>query len=191
LDVRIYNKDIYNVKQLEELDEIKNQVVSLSLAKLPVKNEDLNKISMFENLRKLDINFTEVNTSGLAALSSLKYLHTLCLSGTKIASEGFKDIIGKFKNLGTVTLWSTSLSAQEISQLQKTFKNINFVQGFVIDETAKLKLNPPQVKNKSLVFSDSIGVALFHPINGTEIRYTIDGTEPDSISSPVFNILLI
>ena len=187
LDVRIYNKDLYKIQQVEELGEIKNQVVSLSLAKLPVKNEDLNKISMFENLRKLDINFTEVTTSGLAALSSLKYLHTLCLSGTKIASAGFKDVISQFKNLETVTLWSTSLSAQEITQLQKTFKNINFVQGFVIDETAKLKLNPPQVKNKSLVFSDSIGVALFHPINGTEIRYTIDGTEPDSISSPVFN----
>ena len=187
LDVRIYNKDIYNVKQLEELGEIKNQVVSLSLAKLPVKNEDLNKVSMFENLRKLDINFTEVNTSGLAALSSLKHLHTLCLSGTKIASSGFKEVIGKFKNLTTVTLWSTGLSAQEISQLQKTFKNINFVEGFVIDETAKLTLNPPQVKNKSLVFSDSINVALFHPINGTEIRYSIDGTEPDSISSPIFN----
>ena len=187
LDVRIYNKDIYTVKQLEELGEIKNQVVSLSLAKLPVKNEDLNKVSMFENLRKLDINFTEVNTSGLAAISSLKYLNTLCLSGTKISSSGFKEVLGKFKNLATVTLWSTSLSAQEIIQLQRTFKNIKFVEGFVIDETAKLKLNPPQVKNKSLVFSSSIDVALFHPINGTEIRYTIDGTEPDSISSPVFN----
>jgi hypothetical protein len=187
LDVRIYNKDIYSVKQLEELGEIKNQVVSLSLAKLPVKNEDLNKVRMFENLRKLDINFTEVNTSGLSAISSLKHLNMLCLSGTKIASTGFKEVLSKFKNLATVTLWSTSLSAQEISQLQKAFKNINFVEGFVIDETAKLKLNPPQVKNKSLVFSDSIGVALFHPINGTEIRYSTDGTEPDSVSSPVFD----
>ena len=186
LDVRIYNKDIYNVKQLEELGEIKRQVISLSLAKLPVKNEDLTKVSMFENLRKLDINFTDVTTSGIGALSSLKHLHTLCLSGTKISSAGFKEIISQFKNLTTVTLWSTSLSAQEITQLQQSFKNINFVQGFVIDESAKLKINPPQVKNKSLVFANSIDVALFHPINGTELRYTMDGKEPDSISSPVF-----
>ena len=187
LDVRIFNKDIYSVKQLEELGEIKSQVISLSLAKLPVKNEDLTKVSMFENLRKLDINFTDVNTSGLASLSSLKYLHTLCLSGTKISSAGFKEIISKFKNLTTVTLWSTSLSAQEITQLQQNFKNINFLQGFVIDESEKLKINPPQVKNKNLVFANSIDVALYHPINGTELRYTLDGKEPDSISSPVFN----
>ena len=187
LDVRIFNKDIYSVKQLEELGEIKSQVISLSLAKLPVKNEDLTKVSMFENLRKLDINFTDVNTSGLASLSSLKYLHTLCLSGTKISSAGFKEIISKFKNLTTVTLWSTSLSAQEITQLQQSFQNINFVQGYVIDESTKLKINPPQVKNKSLVFANSIDVALFHPINGTELRYTMDGKEPDSVSSLVFN----
>ncbi len=186
LDVRIYNKDIYNVKQLEELGEIKRQVISLSLAKLPVKNEDLTKVSMFENLRKLDINFTDVTTSGIGALSSLKHLHTLCLSGTKISSAGFKEIISQFKNLATVTLWSTSLSAQEITQLQQNFKNINFVQGFVIDESEKIKINPPQIKNKSLVFANSIDVALFHPINGTELRYTLDGKEPDSISSLVF-----
>lgn len=187
LDVRIYNKDIYSVKQLEDLSEIKRQVISLSLAKLPVKNEDLSKVGMFENLRKLDVNFTDVSTSGLVTLSSLKHLHTLCLSGTKVSGAGFKEVIGKLKNLTTVTLWSTGISAQEITQLQQSFKNINFVQGFVIDETEKLKLNPPQVKNKSLVFANSIDVALFHPINGTEIRYTLDGKEPDSISSLVFN----
>jgi len=187
LDVRIYNKDIYNVKQLEDLSEINKQVISLSLAKLPVKNEDLNSISKFENLRKLDINFTEVNTNGLNAISSLKHLHTLCLSGTKITNTGFKEIISKFKNLTTVTLWSTNLSAQEITQLQQNFKNINFIQGFVVNEFEKLKLNKPQVKNKSMVFFNSIDVALFHPVNGTELRYTLDGKEPDSISSLVFN----
>ena len=40
---KLVNKDIYKVKQLEELGEIKKQVISLSLAKLPVKNEDFNK----------------------------------------------------------------------------------------------------------------------------------------------------
>lgn len=187
LEVRIGNKDNYTVKQLEELGEIKKQVISLSLAKLPVKNEDLQKVILFDNLRRLDINFTDVTTAGLGALSSLKYLHTLCLSGTKISYKGFKEIIGTLKSLKTVTVWNTSLSAVEITQLQQAFKNITFIAGFSIDEKAQLTLNPPQVKNSSLVFANSCEVALRHPINGTEIRYTMDGKEPDSISSPVFN----
>lgn len=38
----------------------------------------------------------------------------------------------------------------------------------------------------------SVNVELFHPINGTELRYTTDGKDPDSITSPIFdNKLLI
>ena len=38
----------------------------------------------------------------------------------------------------------------------------------------------------------SVNVELFHPINGTELRYTTNGKDPDSITSPIFdNKLLI
>ena len=192
LDVRIFNKDTYTVNQLEELSEIKEQVVSLSLAKLPVKNEDLKKIVMFNNLRKLDINFTEVTTNGLGVLSTLKHLQSLSLSGTKVSYSGLSQIIATLKNIKTITLWNTNLNASEIEILQKSFKNINFIQGFNINLNEQLKLNPPQVKNGSFVFGMSVNVELFHPINGTELRYTTNGKDPDSITSPIFdNKLLI
>ena len=124
LDVRIFNKETYSVNQLEELNEIKEQVISLSLAKLPVKNEDLKKVVMFNNLRKLDNNFTEVTTNRLATLTSLQHLQSLSLSGTKVSFLGLKEIITTLKTLKTITLWNTSLSASEIGLLQKSFKNI-------------------------------------------------------------------
>ena len=191
LDVRIFNKETYSVNQLEELNEIKEQVISLSLAKLPVKNEDLKKVVMFNNLRKLDINFTEVTTNGLAILSFLQHLQSLSLSGTKVSFLGLKDIIATLKNIKTIALWNTSLSASEIGLLQKSFKNINFIEGFSINLSEQLKLNPPQVKNGSFVFGKSVKVELFHPINGTELRYTIDGKDPDSINSPIFDSKLL
>ena len=187
LDVRIFNKEAYSLGQLEELNEIKEQVISLSLAKLPVKNEDLKKVVIFNNLRKLDVNFTEVTTKGLAVLSSLKYLQSLSLSGTKVSFSGLSEIIATLKNIKIITLWNTSLSASEIALLKKSFKNINFIQGFSINENEQLKLNPPQVKNGSFVFGKSVNIELFHPINGTELRYTIDGDDPDSITSPIFD----
>ena len=187
VDVRMFNKESYSVKQLEELSTIKKQIISLSLAKLPVTDNDLKTISGLENLRKLDVNFTNITSVGLASLSSLQHLQTLSLSGTKLKLSELKEFVAQHKQLKSVAVWNAGLSANEIAQLQQAFKNIHFIEGFSIDETAQLKLNPPQVKNNSLVFANSIAVALYHPINGVEIRYTTNGKEPDSITSPVFD----
>lgn len=37
-----------------------------------------------------------------------------------------------------------------------------------------------------MVFSKELQLQLYHPVKGVTIRYTEDGTEPDSIRSPVF-----
>jgi hypothetical protein len=47
-------------------------------------------------------------------------------------------------------------------------------------------LNTPQVKNKTTIFGESIPLQLYHPIKGVTIRYTTDGSEPDSIHAPPF-----
>jgi hypothetical protein len=187
LDVSIYNRDLYSAKQLNELEPIKKQIVSISLNKLPVKDEDLKSISSFENLRRLDLNFTDVTEKGLDALSSLKYLHTLSLSGTKLLFAGLKTTIAHLKNLKTLSIWNTGLTSEEITQLKNTYKKIHFIEGFKDDGKDTLKLNPPQVKNDEMVFASSIPVQLFHPVRGVQIRFTLDGTEPDSIHSPVFD----
>lgn len=187
LDVSIYNRDLYNPKQLDELDGIKKQVVSVSLNKLPVKDADLKSISRFENLRKLDLNFTDITENGLDALTSLKYLHTLSLSGTKLSFAGLKNKVANFKSLQTLSVWNTGLTPDEVNQLKSAYKNIDFIEGFKDDGKDTLTLNPPQVKNEEMVFASSTPVQLFHPVRGVEIRFTLDGTDPDSIHSPVFD----
>ncbi|MFT3704103.1 MAG: FN3 associated domain-containing protein [Agriterribacter sp.] len=187
LDVNIYNSSAYTVKQIQELDEIKKQVVSLCLNKMPVKDEDLTVVSQFENLRRLDLNFTDVTSKGLDALLSLKHLKELSLSGSKITFNELKEKINGFKNLQTISIWNTAVTPAEATQLQQAHKNITFIEGFVDDGKDPLKLNPPQVKNATMVFSQDLAVQLRHPVKGVEIRFTTDGTEPDSIHSPVFD----
>ena len=186
LDVSIYNRDAYSVKQLEELSEIQKQVISLNLNKLPVKDEDLKMVSHFENLRRLDLNFSEVTDNGLNALLSLKHLHTLSLSGTKVSYKGLKDKLASLKKLKTISIWNTGISGQQVTELQHAYKGITFIEGFSNNGKDTLKLNPPQVKNNAMVFGETIAVQLRHPIRGVEIRYTIDGTVPDSIHALVF-----
>ncbi|WP_221393081.1 c-type cytochrome domain-containing protein [Dyadobacter sp. NIV53] len=187
LSVNIYNRSAFDAKQLDELKEVKRQIVSLNMNKMPVKDEDLKRVSQFENLRKLDLNFTDVTAKGLKELTSLKYLQSLTLSGTKMNFKELQTQIPGLKNLKTISLWETGISEPEIAQLQKNYKNITFIGGFKDDGKSPLKLNPPQVKNSSTIFAQTVPLQLRHPIKGVDIRFTIDGTEPDSIKSPVFD----
>lgn len=187
LDVSIYNRNAFSVKQLQDLDAIRKQVVSLTLNKMPVKDEDIAVISKFDNLRKLDLNFTDITDKALAGLSTLKHLRILTLSGTKVTYAGLNDKISSFASLKTVALWNTGVTAAEAEQLKQAHSAINFIEGYKDDGKQPLKLNPPQVKNVLMVFGQDLEVQLRHPVKGVEIRVTTDGSEPDSIHAPVFN----
>jgi uncharacterized membrane protein len=187
LEVSMYNRDAYSKKQLEELNEIEQQVISLNLNKLPVKDEDLKIISQFKNLRRLDLNFSDITDNGLKALAPLKKLQALSLSGTKITYAGLKENLGALKKLRTVSIWNTSMTAQQAMTLQGEFESITFIEGYSNDGKDTLKLNPPQVKNNTLVFGETIPVLLSHPVRGVVIRFTMDGREPDSMQSPIFD----
>jgi len=186
LAVNLYNKASYSPEKLQELSPIKSQVVSLNLNKMPVKDADLKYVSQFENLQKLDVNFTDITGKGLHELTSLKQLESLALSGTKMTYADLRSQIGAFKSLKTMALWETQLTDNEIQQLKKANPRIQFIAGFDGDKSEPIRLNPPQVKNNSTIFNQSIALQLKHPIKGVQIRYTIDGTEPDSLKSPLF-----
>jgi uncharacterized membrane protein len=187
VSVNLYNRNAYSVKQLEELSEIKKQIVSLNLNKLPVKNGDLKAAAKFENLRRLDLNFTDVTSEGLKELSGLKHLHSLTLSGTKVDFNGLKAQLPLFRNLKTISVWETALSQSEIDALKKANQEVEIIGGFKDDGTNPLKLNPPQLGSPSTIFNQSMAIQLKHPIKGVQIRYTTDGSEPDSLSSPIYD----
>jgi uncharacterized membrane protein len=187
LAVNIYNGSAYTVKQLDELSEIKKQVISINLNKMPVKDADMKSIAQFENLSKLDLNFTDVTAAGLKELASLKHLQNLTLSGTKLNFNDLKGLLPTLKSLKTVAVWETKLTADEVEQLQKANRNLAIIGGFKDDGKNPLKLNPPQVKNNSTIFGQPLALELKHPIKGVAIRFTMDGTEPDSIKSPLFD----
>lgn len=187
LSVNLFSRANYSVQKLEELNRVKTQIVFLNLNKMPVTDNDLKVIGQFENLRKLDLNFTDITGQGLKEIASLKYLRSLSVSGTKMNYTDLQKLIPAFKSLKTISVWYTDLSVPEIASLQRANKDIQFIAGFKDDGSNPLKLNNPQVGNSSPIFSDVLALQLKHPIKGVEIRFTMDGTEPDSIHSPLFN----
>ncbi|MDB5136898.1 MAG: cytochrome [Mucilaginibacter sp.] len=184
LAVDVYNKSAYSPKILEGLNEIKKQVVSLDLHKLPVKDAELKTIAKFENLRTLDLNFTDITGNSLKDLASLKYLRSLSLAGTKLNPQALSQL-HSFKNLKELSIWNTGLTTAEVQSLKSANKNITIIEGFK-DDGKPMKLIPPQIKNTAFVFTKPIPLLMGHPIKGVNMRYTTDGTDPDSIKSPLY-----
>jgi hypothetical protein len=63
---------------------------------------------------------------------------------------------------------------------------ISLVSGRVETPEDILQLNLPQLANSSNIFRDSMVLELGHPIRDVEIRFSLDGTEPDRENSPEF-----
>ncbi|RXK59910.1 hypothetical protein ESA94_12735 [Lacibacter luteus] len=185
LAVNFFNRSLFNNGQIKELQKIKKQIVSLDLAKMPVEDADLKLIAEMENLRRLNLSFTNINGSGLGELKKLKFLHSIGLSGTKITAAHLEQL-RSFPELKTVYVWNTAIAVNDIERLKQKIKAIDFVTGFK-DDTTILKLTTPVLLNEEVFITDaSIPLKLKHYIQGSVIRYTTDGTEPDSIHSPVF-----
>jgi hypothetical protein len=88
--------------------------------------------------------------------------------------------------LKEVFIWNTKISAIEADELQKQNKKIRFDRGYIPDENEILSLTPPIVKNEEFVLAANEKIELEQKIAGTTIRYTVDGTDPDSTTSPIY-----
>lgn len=182
LDVSFFNASLFDKKQLTELTDIKKQIVSLSLAKMPVKDADLKTISELENLRHLNLSFTQITGSTLTELKKLKFLTSLSLSGTNIKAEQLNQL-KDFPELKTVFVWKTNTTTTAIEAVQKQISQIHLEMGYTGSDTTILQLSPPVVLNEEGVLTEAAPLKLKHYIQGTTIRYTTDGSEPDSILS--------
>ncbi|HKP32655.1 MAG TPA: DUF2231 domain-containing protein, partial [Chitinophagaceae bacterium] len=189
LAVTLYNRAVYKTELLNDLMPVKEQIVSLELNKLPVKDEDLKVVSNFKNLRRLNLNFTDVTAAGLSNLLHLQHLKALSLSGTKMTAAALSKIM-RLEGLAKVVVWNTGIDSNGVAQLRKINPAVEIEQGYR-DDTTRIQLNAPKFVNKAdpgsfVVIGKSLDLQLSHPIRGVEIRYTTDGKKPDSVNSRLF-----
>lgn len=183
LVVNFYNSPYFNNKQLVELDDIKQQVVELNLSKMPVKDEDLKTIAGFNNLRTLNLNYSAITGNTLQELKKLPLLKSLSLAGTAVTAKQLAAV-QDFPKLRSVFIWNTGINKPSLTTINKQGK-IHFETGFDGSKDT-MKLTPPIVLNEEVVFTKPVVVQLKHYITGTIIRYTTDGTDPDSTSSTIY-----
>lgn len=183
LAVNFYNKAFYSTKELEGLGAVREQIVSLNLDRMPVSDADLAVVAKFANLRRLNLNFTTITGRGLAQLKQLPQLKSLSLTGTPVTAAQVQGLQA-MPRLKAVYLWNTGITEAQQRTLAAAAPQVQYYYGF--RDTAILKIIPPVIENEALVITDPVPLKLKHYIGGSEIRYTLDGKEPDSIESPLY-----
>jgi len=189
LGVEFFGASFYKAEQLKELQGVAVQVVSLTLNKMPVKDDDIKYISSLKNLRKLNLAFTQISGAALPQLKELKELQQLSLAGTAVKAADL-SVLKNLPKLSSLYIWNTSINSSDIAAIKKQFPKTTIGTGFRGD-TVIVKLNSPIILGEGQIFTTATGVKLKHYIKGAALRYTLDGTEPDSLNSLVYKDSII
>jgi len=183
LSVDFFGIAAFQSEALRALEAVKTQIVSLNLNRMPVKDEDLKTISQFTNLRKLNLSATQITGATLSELKNLKALRKLSLSGTAVKPSDLAAL-RVLPELSALYLWNTGVSEDDFPELQKQLPRVRLESGFKGD-TVVAQLNAAIIEGEAQVFTTFTKVKLKNFIKGAVVRYTLAGTVPDSLHSPI------
>lgn len=179
LSVKFFLKEKFTLKMLEECSSIKQQVVEISLTGMPVDDKVIPILTQFENLEKINLNSTQVTGKNFKELVKLKQLKQLSLTGTAVDLTALKEF--NASSISTVYLWNTKIKEGDLAVLKKSSPNINWDLGYIPDKNELLKLTPPRPTNTDqMIIGRNDVITLKHPLPGVKIKYTLDGSIPDS-----------
>ena len=182
--VDFYGAAFYNHKALEDLLAIKKQIVSLNLDKMPVTDNDMKTIGQLTNLRKLNISFSKITGNGLSELGKLDHLHDFILTNTILKKEDIQKLVS-LKAISHLYIWNCGFALSDIERIKNKYPTLDIQTGMRTD-TMFIKLNPPLVQNEEPIIDTPVHLKLKHYVPQTIIRYTLDGSEPDSLLSQVY-----
>ncbi|MGC3947666.1 MAG: FN3 associated domain-containing protein [Chryseolinea sp.] len=184
LQADFYVRKGFDIKSLNALTAITDQLVSLSLSKMPVTDNDLSVVGKFVNLEVLNLNFTNISGSGLKSLEPLKNLRSLSLASTGVRARDLDPVL-KLPQLRQLFVWNTSITSAQRDSIKTKYPAVNVALTQFVDD-AVMRLNKPMVDNEG-VFASGSEIAFRHPMNGVSIRYTVDGTKADSITGQLYD----
>ncbi|MBL7815579.1 MAG: hypothetical protein JNL70_11225 [Saprospiraceae bacterium] len=118
----------YSPKLIDDLQNIKNQLVRLRLTNQPVSDADISKISSFKNITHLNLEKTAITDVALHHLKNLPNLEQVNLYGTNITDAGLREL-SKCAQLKVVYIWKTKTTAAGIAELKKALPYIQIEAG--------------------------------------------------------------
>jgi len=181
VEVNFFQGSFYNRESLEKLEKIKENIVHLDMQGMPLKKEDLDIILQFSNLEKLNLNYTGLDIHSLEGLKSLPNLKNLSISGIECDEASLDKFLDQSR-FTSLNIWTKGLDEDKLKKLGLKYPNVNLVVGDNL-ENEIIKINDPVIEQDSAVIADHLNVKIKHFLNGVDIRFTTDGSDPDSLKS--------
>ncbi|TAD86996.1 MAG: hypothetical protein EAY75_06730 [Bacteroidetes bacterium] len=184
LSVRFFNRHSFKSSSLNELEPVYASVAELNLTEMPITADDVQTIARMSNLQVLHLNQTGLAGAALKPLGGLKHLSRLSLNGVALKPAQL-EWIKETPLLTAISVGNTGLAEVELAALAKKYPKLQWQVGRNMD-TVLLTLNKPIIDHKLFILQQPLTLNLRHVIKDADIRYTLDGSEPDSINSPKY-----
>jgi hypothetical protein len=181
VEVNFFQGSFYNRENLKNLEKIKNNIVSLNMQGMPLAKEDLDIITQFKNLKKINLNSTGLNINTLDLLKTLTKLKAVSICGIKFTEAELDRFLNQ-STFSSLNLWSDHVNEKQLEKLISKHPSIKFYVGDNL-ENVIMKINNPVIEQDTSIMSDHLDVKVKHLLKGVVIRYTTDGSDPDSLKS--------
>ncbi len=186
LSVKFYLKEKYDLNMLKECKSIASQIIEVNLSSMPADDNAIPVLSSFENIERINLNGTLISGKNLNILKANKQLEQISLASTSVGLP-MMDALGNMPNLKKVFLWNTSITEADIAGLRKKYPKVGWDLGYIPDKNELLKLTIPRFLDADKrIFGPDELIAFKTQMKGVQIRYTTDGSPPDSLSSTLY-----
>jgi mono/diheme cytochrome c family protein len=184
IEVNFFQGSFYKIEQLKNLEKIKDKIVSLNMQGMPITKEDLAIILQFTKLKKLNLNYTKLTLNDLQPLKTINSLKNLSICGMDVNQNTLAKFLEKAP-FTEINIWTNYSSEKEFQQLMANNKKVKIIIGDNLDAEI-IKLTSPIIDQDSSIIVTSLDVVVKHFLKGTVVRYTTDGSDPDSLTSPIY-----
>jgi len=185
VEVNFFQGSFYNRENLKKLEKIKSGVVRLNMQGMPLNKEDLEIIAQFKNLQGINLNGTKLEIASLEILKSLPKLRSLSICGIEFDEAALNKFLDK-ATFTELNVWTRHGTQKQLEKLMQKYPSVKIVVGDNLEDQV-MKIGNPSIDQDSLVIADHLDIRLKHLLKGVVIRYTTDGSDPDSLKSEAYN----
>jgi len=182
--VDFFQGAFYKTASLKNLEPLKEKITSLNMQGMPLTKEDIGIITSFPNLRKLNLNYTKLGLNDLTPLKSLVKLKNISICGMELNPTSLASFIDK-AFFTQIQIWNNKTNEKDYASLAANYKKIKIIIGDNLDDQM-MKITSPVIEQDSSIVVSHLDIKLKHFMKGATIRYTLDGSDPDSINSPIY-----
>ncbi|MAS30425.1 MAG: hypothetical protein CMC46_00565, partial [Flavobacteriaceae bacterium] len=179
IDIKFQGKT-FKQNYFNLLSKVGENIKRLDLSFVDLSSVNLSKLDDLENLTYLNLNNTSLSSDDLEKLDL--DIQTLILSNNDIDISVFEKFISNPIN-ERVFAYNTITDLELTKEISANSNNKIYFGISLDDFASNVPLKTPIVNPIETLFSSSIDVEIVEDISKPEYRYTINGDEPDSLST--------